>query len=857
MNEKVSLRFYVLIAAITLTGLCQATDSSRDLLTNVVPAHLPGELSADDVLNGVYPFPPSPKSPVGERAEGFEASKLGKVPAPGIHPRILTSPDERADLESRLKNTDMGHTLYANLQERLKASLHDPKNWTGDFYNALASGDLAQAQALIKQHDGLPPGVGHYQPFLDIVVWESFDAWLNQDQERGKKAATAITTYVELIKPLVEETFKAPLNDDVFRAKLTGSATGTSGSSQGLRDAMAYNDLGYAYDFAHQFMNEKQRDTVRSLIAEVTGGRLWMGARLPHHFRNWNWCALGLQQPLLALSIEGEKGFDPRVYKMGVDIARDYLTYGITPKGCSTEAVGYTQFGLVWANPFFVAASRRGDNLLTQDHHRSMPDWYVAAMEPNGTEWTSHGDGGVTGPSLSTLLMWKTFYPNDPTIDFLLGKVRLAGGQDAAKDKLHMIEPLLWATDPSATNDAASLQAPLTYFDPTRSSLFSRSSWDTNALFVTFECRTDSVGSSHEHADRGGFTLSAMGRRWAKENFRSPETRHHNGVLIDGRGQGFWAGPGRWLGLADSKDFLIAACDTKDSYDWWWPKEATTGDAKMQIRYQYPRWDSYKQSWEDFRKLYGDGPFEKDLRPSVVAHWKGFEDKAGGPRMWDEDGWPVRLPFNPVKKAFRTLLMARGDHPYTLLVDDIQKDSGKTPAEHLYEWMMQTGENTDVVSIKDNDIVLCDASVSRDENGQPKPKKGDRLLLVRVLNANVPVKAKDFTTKPSFRLETFERKDTITPDGKGGLSGSRSFGLDKRLVIASRAVAPDFRILLYPMRQGDPLPETAWNEKGDAVTLKAGNVTDLIGLNNDKDGRSVVSMSRNGGAVLGLKTAGK
>jgi hypothetical protein len=59
------------------------------------------------------------------------------------------------------------------------------------------------------------------------------------------------------------------------------------------------------------------------------------------------------------------------------------------------------------------------------------------------------------------------------------------------------------------------------------------------------------------------------------------------------------------------------------------------------------------------------------------------------------------------------------------------------------------------------------------------------------------------------------------------------------------------------MRQGDPLPETAWNEKGDVVTLKAGNVTDLIGLKNDKDGRSVVSMSRNGGAVLGLKTAGK
>ena len=46
-------------------------------------------------------------------------------------------------------------------------------------------------------------------------------------------------------------------------------------------------------------------------------------------------------------------------------------------------------------------------------------------------------------------------------------------------------------------------------------------------------------GASHEHADRGSFTLAAFGRDWAKENFRSVETKFHNSVLIDGRGQGF------------------------------------------------------------------------------------------------------------------------------------------------------------------------------------------------------------------------------------------------------------------------------------------------------------------------------
>ena len=579
MNQKKLIQFvyFLTVSVLSLPIAARSQEikpqTSVDPETvQVVPSHLPGELSAEDVLNGKYPFPPSPTSTVGERAEGFDAAKLGKVPAPGIHPRILISPDQLPDLRTRLKETETGRALYQNLQGRINDALFNPKNWGSDFYAKLSTGDLKGAKELISEHKGLPPGVGHYQPFFEAIVWEAFDATITDDKEKGKKVATAIATYAELIRPLVDKALESPLNDDVWRAKITGPVTGDWGSDQGVRDAMAYHALGYAYDFAYNFMDATQRNTVRSLISEATKGKLWMGARLPHHFRNWNWCAVGLGQPLLALAIEGEEGYDPRVYKMGVEIARDYLTYGISPKGSSTEAVGYTQFGLVWANPFIVAASRRGENFMTQDHHRSMTDWYLHTMEPNGSEWTSHGDGAVTGPALPTLLMWKTFYPNDSAIDFLLQKVLHADGKDALKDKLHMIEPMIWAMDPIKGADGAAvnyhagakLNAPLTFFDPVRSSLTSRSSWDTNALFVEMECRTDSVGASHEHSDRGGFTLSSMGRRWGKENFRSPETRHHNGILIDGRGQGFWPGPGKWLGLADSKNFLIAACDTKD-----------------------------------------------------------------------------------------------------------------------------------------------------------------------------------------------------------------------------------------------------------------------------------------------------
>ena len=798
---------------------------------------LPGEVPAEEILNGKYVFPPSPKSEVNEDWTGFAKERLSKIPAPGVHPRMLLSPEDLPGLRQRLKETETGRVLKATLRERVRDAIANPKAWGTEFYAKLAVGEKDGAERLCNEHKGLPPAVGHYQPFLYAMVMEAFDAMVDDDAVRGQKAGKALATYARLFRPAVEKVLAGSLNDDVWRAKVSGPTTGDWSSEQGAREVVGGHLLGYGYDFAYNFMDQADRAVIRGLIAKATAGRVWMGARLPHHFRNWNWIACGLAQPLLALAIEGEEGYDPRVYKLGVEIARDYLTYGISEQGCSTEAVGYTQFGLVWGNPFFVAATRRGENFLAQNHHRAMIDWYLQAMEPSGEVWTSHGDGGDTGPSIPTLAMWKYFYPNDPKIDFVWRNVVNAGGKSGLTTKLHVIEPLIFATD--ALTDAngkpvdyaagAKLNLAKTWVEPVRGSLIAHEKWSPDALALQFECRSDSVGASHEHADRGAFTFSAMGRSWAKDNFRSIETRHHNGVLIDGRGQGFWPGPGKWLGVIDEAGATVAACDAKDAYTWWWPKQIIT-EPESFVRFKCARWESYTKSAAEFRKLYGDVPMERDPRPSVVAHWQGFEK--GDPRMWDEDSWPVRLPYNPVKRAFRTVALARGAKPFALVVDDIQKDDN----EHLYEWLMQTGLNTDVVSIKDNDIVLCDADAHRDDTGAIKPVKGSRQLLVRVLEMGDPVKPRDYETRPSFRLETFERKDTTSREG-------RSFGADKRLVIASRSVAPNFKILLFPHRAGEALPTTAWDDSLTKVTVQSGLVKRTVHFEKQGDGRTKVSVS--------------
>ena len=283
---------------------------------------------------------------------------------------------------------------------------------------------------------------------------------------------------------------------------------------------------------------------------------------------------------------------------------------------------------------------------------------------------------------------------------------------------------------------------------------------------------------------------------------------------------------------------LIAACDTKDAYGWWWPKQILSENPKSFIRFAYPRWESYGKEAETFQKLYGKEKIVRDTRPSVVAHWQGFDK--GDPRMWDEDSWPVRLQHNPVQRAFRSMIFGRGAHPWLLVVDDIQKDN----QERLYEWLMQTGMNTEVVSIVNNDIILGDATVKRDETGAVKPAKGDRQLLVRILDMAVPAKPHDFQSKPSVRLETFDRKDTLVPETKNGaLSGARTFGLDKRLVIASRSVAPDYKILLFPYRNGEPLPKTVWNQDQTLLTIETANEKTVLKMIKEPDGRTRVSKS--------------
>lgn len=156
---------------------------------------------------------------------------------------------------------------------------------------------------------------------------------------------------------------------------------------------------------------------------------------------------------------------------------------------------------------------------------------------------------------------------------------------------------------------------------------------------------------------------------------------------------------------------------------------------------------------------------------------------------------------------------------------------------HQYTWMMQAAQDLEILSFAfddDSDIadlVLCGREVQRDAEDIRRPKVGDPLLLVRVLQCNNEMSRRRYT--PVGRIEQY-MSNVRWPKSAG-----------KRLVIPSWSVSPEYKILLLPYRHGDELPTTRWNHDGTQLTVEWTDQRDLWVFKVDADGRTHVHLRRN------------
>lgn len=844
MNTKILCCMTALLASLSI-----ADDAPR-------PSVLPGEMPAEEILDGNYWWPESPAvviKQVGAEA-GFKPDAFGKAPPPGVHPRILFSPQDLPAIRQGIETSDVGRKSFANLKTR-NANARQAGTAFATVYAALFAGDTAKAEALLADYANAGKNDGtswHHRPqFSYVLTLQCFAAMIDDDAAKGKELARVVTALAHVYQGNLDRMdaafhegaaiasqnmnldgnamkVNAELNSDVWRS--------------GRRSAIGGEPwFAYMYDFIYNWMTTEQQATCRKTINDYIRGKTTMGSHMPHHFRNWNWIAVGSGLLTMAVATEGEEGNDPRVYEHCKQIQTDYLTYGWSDMGSSREAIGYTQFGLTWSLPAMVAMARRGHNLFGWQRWYNSFGWYAHSTQPEPGRFISHGDGGRGGPSLYNCLIMKKAYPGNPLVDFVHQEslAQLNQGDDKVDGgRGYLLQMCIFAADPTATQYQAGKTLGLanSFFDPERNQLITRSTWGPEAVQLQLECRADTYTANHQHSDRGVFALSGAGKTWAVEHFRGIESRHHSVVTIDYMGQGYFAPPGKWLGLIDNERATFAACDAKHAYDVTWECAISGFADKDQPRRQYKRWERFATDVDEWLAKHPgvDWRARLDRSPQVEAYWNGFE--RGDPRMWDEYSRPVAVPHNPVQKAFRTAGLVRGKHPYALIVDDIRKDD----APHTYDWNMMVDHDVVMVSARTDEILL--GTTTRGTDGafgikKPTPEKGDPLLFIKVLERSIPESP---FNNPQIRLETIEFKDARNwPDG-------RSFGLTKRFVIPSFSIEPKFKVLLFPHRHGEKLPEITWNEERTAVTVTFPDQVDIITFAPHDDGRTRVEVMRNG-----------
>ena len=838
-----------LLIALALAG-CGRDPRVGDPPQQVSPAD-----KAERVLDGKLAFPPSPTVSWTADTSGFAHDRLFHVPAPGIHPRILFAPEDLPRIRTRLTETVSGKGMMAGIREGLAKGIDLPTTWEGKCFTALAAGDLPGFVTAFQENpaDNVPPGSGFKftgtrtpavkwgvrNPLLAALEMKAWVALLDEDPAVGRQVAAALATYARFIAPKV-----AANNQDPYAA-LYWSAT---------RDLVP-QEIVLAYDWAHPWMTPEQRESLRSLIAASIAGKYTLGMDLPAHWRRWNFLGMTSGFPLAVLALEGEAGFDQRQLDRIYEVYRDYLTYSISPLGFGTEGIGYQTVGISHLSEPLIALANRGRNLFAHPHYRQMGEhWLVQTLQPFGGSWQAAGDLGNFPPHLAYLVPHRYFFPGNQQLDYVYRNTpTVRSGAWKAQGLNFTAGLLLCAEDPLTTADGKPLDHRAgagfglghTVVDQTRGVLYTRTGWDAQAFVWHVDCRTDTAFPSHDHPDRGSFTFSALGRAWACDGFRDTESKYHNLVTIDGRGQGYFPPPGRWVAQVATEQATFAAIDAKYCWDWQWTKSMFT-ESPASLAKRQQEWGN-----EPGARLLSRIPldrWEADPSPVATAYYAGFTD--GDPRMWgNEDAWILRAPHYPVQKAFRTSGLVRGKHPYALVIDDLQKDD----QERLYEWRMVMPTDVEAVSFTGNDLLLGDATTTRVPDPDRifqgrtdfKPATGDRLLLVRILDQGKP----DLPTlQPNPALEAVE---FVKTDDSHQFAG-RSMGMGKRLVIPARCNDARYKVLLFPHRHGDALPQTTWNAARTELTVTWKDQVDTYRFTTTPAGRTRFDLLRDGNQIVHL-----
>lgn len=726
-------------------------------------------------------------------------------PPPFEHPRIFFTDADRPTLQAAANTDPVASAAKARLVSNVAATLDSPTHALGIAFNRLKAGDAAfDTRAVIRAGTASPDCMtGHSSSGLyGLLAAATYVAWLDTEagSPRLRELAAALTT--------------AAANHATWWANEGGLVPDF------------YGELGFCYDLLYDSMTEAERAIVRQTIALMTTGRRVYGATEPDYAHSTNWRTYHQHLIFGALAIEGEPGFDAASLEISRQAARRFLTkWGITPDGFNREGPGYFGFGMHVASLSAWALSRRGENFFatTRLYQSAQEFFYQMAPDDSGFMYGSNdGPGWGNGPGTSSYFaILKSAFPDDPLIDHVSrqGIARFAANQ-----------PLLtaiWGRAPlplpgtfAATTAARPM--PLHVFSPQRGFGVARSDWSPSALQVDFENRFDAFALGHSHAVRNHFTLFALGREWiGGHGYHYTSNDLKSTVLIDGVGQspmsltGLSAAglpeitrwppmPGRFLENVDQPVLSLFAGDAAPAYTYSWANTDYNDPTRTPAGSIATPW-----RWRDL------------AYPGFV-----FPTPEIGDNTWaDKFIRAESTLFNPVQRAFRTLIVLRGTRPYVLVLDDIQKDE----TARTYTWSVNTVTNRGLV-----DMAIQPGATATDGvffHANTDSASGPRLL-VRVLEGKG-------TPAGPIALD-----NTALDYGSGPVAARRI------QITRTGTTAPDFKVLLYPHLSGEALPVTDYNPATGVLSITPpGGPTDVFRLVRQADGRTRVASFARAGAT--------
>lgn len=752
---------------------------------------------------------------------GLRRDRLRPAPAPGVHPRVWIVPEDLEPLRRKATDSNVGPILMEKLRAHV-ASMENNAN-----YQKLLKGDASGATG---------------RGIIRLIANASLLALIEEDAAKGRELAKAAATFAAAQEKqlLRNKTIQEHQGMNNVNPLIKDEFSGVRSWQHWSMGIIDHHHLGYAYDFLYNWMSEDERSTVRSAIATATAKHFsWgMGIAGPG-VHNWNIIHANLG--LLALSIEGEEGYDEMVAAWSKQLLGNYYTYAVTESGMPLERGGKNAIKTNYGIPF----SRRDlsgvipvefpENLMAIPQLRRYVTGYMMNLQvPWRGKMQIYGAWGGSDMPLSRwlreVMAMKYLYPDDAAIDYVwrcaVGEnyenIRelSPGSHEFAGDEL--IQAMLFAVDYDSELDLdehlLSLDPPIDYFSPQRLQVQARSDWSTEA--VQLMVHAQAIYTAHPRFGRGHFLLNGLGRPWTyyariadARGFLGHvgDSQHYSTVQVNGVGTGYQNSTG--VDYVANPHGMFVSVDNKIPFSWQ-GERSNKSDAQV--------WDAWRTNkvsdmwtlYEPERAIPGLTEM-RVIRPGWYA--------PGSIEMDPETSAPLYERYR-MDYAFRTAGLVRGNHPYALILDDYRKDpkgaAGAAETLHAYDWHFILQPDLSIESQDASRIILKEAD-------------GPRRLLIQALEIEGGTPLLGYIEDyPGYgwSTRTFERVH------------------GKRLIIPSFSAEPRFKFFLYPYRAGDSLPEI--QSDGRQARLIWEDQTDTIHFDQHANGLTQVQISRDGATIL-------